>query len=50
MFVSALLGLDSSLSLPAGLRVNSGLLFSRYKVQESVHSAFLQGLVWGTEQ
>ena len=42
--------LDSTLSLPVGLHVNSGLLFLRYKVQESVHMALFQELVWGTEQ
>ena len=36
--MSTPLYLDSTLSLPVGLHVNTGLLFSRHKVWESVHT------------
>lgn len=38
------------ISWPVGLPVNSGLVFYRCEVQESVHMAFFQELVWDIEQ
>lgn len=43
MFISALLCRAGGLSLPVGLCVNSEPLFTRYKAQESVLSAFHGG-------